>query len=115
VRVEVLPEGENEGAKMRVASSGPRNEFVPQFGPIVLEDDDEDLPEDEDIDEEEAEEASGERNERGDEEGRSRRGKRRRGGRGRDRDRRDERPEGEAGEAGGVQDNGRCFRRKLRA
>jgi len=92
VRVEVVPEGENEGAKMRVASSGPRNEFVPQFGPIVLEEDDEDLPEDEEIEEEEAEEVR----EREQEEGRSRRSKRRRGGRGRDR--RDERPEGEFSE-----------------
>ncbi len=92
VRVEVVPEGENEGAKMRVASSGPRNEFVPQFGPIVLEEDDEDLPEEE-FDEEEAEETR----ERIDEdEGRSRRGKRRRGGRGRDH--RDDRPEGEGAE-----------------
>jgi ribonuclease E len=31
VEVEVIPEGENEGAKMRVISSGPRNEFVPTF------------------------------------------------------------------------------------
>ncbi|MEO6717283.1 MAG: ribonuclease E/G [Novosphingobium sp.] len=93
VQVEVVPEGENEGAKMRVASSGPRNDFVPQFGPIVLEEDDEDLPEEE-FDEEVAEEAT----ERSDEdEARSRKGKRRRGGRGRDR--RDDRPEGEAAEA----------------
>ena len=92
VRVEVVPEGENEGAKMRVASSGPRNEFVPQFGPIVLEDDDEDLPEDVDIDEVEAE--AEEARERSDEEGRSRSRKRRRGGRGRER--RDDRPEGES-------------------
>jgi ribonuclease E len=34
VTVEVIPEGENEGAKMRVVSSGPRNEFVPRFEPI---------------------------------------------------------------------------------
>ena len=96
VQVEVVPEGENEGAKMRVASSGPRNEFVPQFGPIVLEDDDDDLPEDEDIEEEGADEAGEETRERDQEEGRSRRGKRRRGGRGRDR--RDDRGEDEATE-----------------
>ena len=56
VTVEVIPEGENEGAKMRVASSGPRNEFVPKFEPIAyLEEDDSDLPEEEDEIEEEFE------------------------------------------------------------
>ena len=81
VRVEVIPEGENEGAKMRVASSGPRPEFVPRFEPIVLDEDDDDLPVEEDLHEEE---------DRGeDDEGRrNRRRKRRR--RGRDRDNRDE-------------------------
>ena len=103
VRVEVVPEGENEGAKMRVASSGPRNEFVPQFGPIVLEEDDEDLPEDEEEGEEEVEAGGEEAREREQEEGRSRRGKRRRGGRGRER--RDELPEGEAAEASGNDDH----------
>jgi len=37
VHVEVIPEGENEGAKMRVISSGPRNEFVPHFEPLAEE------------------------------------------------------------------------------
>ena len=85
VRVEVLPEGENEGAKMRVVSSGPRPEFVPRFEPIAIEEDDE--PEIEDDYDDEIEEGS----ERGsdDGEGRSkrRRKRRRRGGRGRDDDR----------------------------
>jgi ribonuclease E len=79
VRVEVLPEGENEGAKMRVASSGPRPEFVPKFEPIAIEeDDDEDYPEDEEFEAEERGES--------DEEGRDkpRRKRRRRGGRDRD-------------------------------
>ncbi len=101
VRVEVVPEGENEGAKMRVASSGPRNEFVPQFGPIVLEEDDGDLPPDEDFDEEDSPEDrgedGGEARERDEDEGRSRSRKRRRGGRGRER--RDDRPEGESADA----------------
>ena len=81
VRVEVIPEGENEGAKMRVASSGPRPEFVPRFEPIVLEDEDDDLPVEDELDEEEerAEEDEGRRN---------RRRKRRR--RGRDRDNRED-------------------------
>lgn len=89
VSVEVIPEGENEGAKMRVVSSGPRNEFVPKFEPLVLEEDLEDLPEEdfEDEAEEEAEEGEGEAGadngaENGD--GRRKRRKRRRG-RGRDR------------------------------
>ena len=102
VRVEVLPEGENEGAKMRVGSSGPRPEFVPRFEPIAE-------PEPDDLDDEEyaadeAEDEDGASEDRqasrseagrgensrgeGDEErgdGRKRR-KRRRGGRGRERD-----------------------------
>jgi ribonuclease E len=84
VRVEVIPEGENEGAKMRVVSSGPRPEFVPRFEPIVEEIDDEDLPEeDEDLDEEtEVRESRG--RDDTDEDGRRKRRKRRRG-RGRDR------------------------------
>lgn len=83
VRVEVIPEGENEGAKMRVASSGPRPEFVPKFEPIAFEEDEDDLIEDA-FEEEEAEER-GERHERGDGEGRSRGRRKRRRGRGRDR------------------------------
>jgi len=50
VAVEVIPEGENEGAKMRVISSGPRNEFVPKFEPLIIEEDLDDLPEEEDED-----------------------------------------------------------------
>ena len=87
VRVEVLPEGEDEGAKMRVASSGPRPTTVPKFAPIADladEDDDEafeDYADDEAGDEEEREARSddGERGGRG----RNKR-RRRRGGRGRD-------------------------------
>ncbi len=84
VKVEVIPEGENEGAKMRVASTGPRNEFVPKFGPIVLEADDDDLI-DEEFDEVEAETREDE-----DSEGQRKRRKRRRTRGGRDRS--DERP-----------------------
>ncbi|CDO36700.1 ribonuclease E/G [Novosphingobium sp. KN65.2] len=82
VAVEVIPEGENEGAKMRVISSGPRNEFVPRFEPIAVEvEDDEIFEEDEDeIEREETESRA---------EGEGRR-KRRRRRRGRNRDRRDE-------------------------
>ena len=35
VMVQVVPEGENEGAKMRVASSGPRPTEMPRFEPII--------------------------------------------------------------------------------
>ena len=45
VSVEVVPEGENEGAKMRVASRGPKPDFVPRFEPIIE-------PEQDDLDEE---------------------------------------------------------------
>lgn len=92
VRVEVLPEGENEGAKMRVASSGPRPEFTPRFEPIVIEEDDDDVIEEED--EFEAEE----RGDDGEGRGKRRRKRRRRGGRGRD-DERAPREDGEASES----------------
>src|SRR6185369_15931681 len=104
VRVEVIPEGENEGAKMRVTSSGPRPTSLPRFEPIVEPEDD--LIDEEEFDgeeeEAEAEERSGrsgqgERRPRDEDEdgegGRRKRRKRRRGGRNRNR--------GEDGEAEG--------------
>ena len=99
VRVEVLPEGENEGAKMRVGSSGPRNEFVPRFETVVLEEED-----DEDLAEDEAAEERG-----GDDEGagRSSRGRKRRrrgGGRDRDQDPREEGGDEGTGEAASDED-----------
>lgn len=91
VRVEVLPEGENEGAKMRVASSGPRPEFVPKFEPIALEDDDDiaDLADDDEEDDgddrgTERGRERGSRDEDGEGRGKRRRRRRRRGGRDRD-------------------------------
>ncbi|MFN2100563.1 ribonuclease E/G [Altererythrobacter sp. MF3-039] len=42
VAVEVIPEGEDEGAKMSVRSSGPRPTSAPKFEPIVDDQDDED-------------------------------------------------------------------------
>ncbi|MFZ1741569.1 MAG: ribonuclease E/G, partial [Pontixanthobacter sp.] len=75
VLVEVLPEGEDEGAKMEVRSSGPRPTEMPRFEPIVDDDiDDVEVEEDEDDEREE-------RNER--DEDRSSKKRRRRGGRGR--------------------------------
>jgi ribonuclease E len=90
VTVEVLPEGEDEGAKMRVASTGPRPTTTPKFEPIV-EEEEEYLPEEEDEEEEDVEERA-ERQPRGEEERPGKR-RRRRGGRGRSRQ--DERDEGE--------------------
>ena len=106
VRVEVLPEGENEGAKMRVVSSGPRPEFVPRFEPIIDEIED-DVIED-DFDEEiEAEERRERDSDEGDERGKRRRKRRRRGGRGRDEDRAGEaRDESEAETDSEAEDDG---------
>jgi ribonuclease E len=84
VMVEVLPEGEQEGAKMRVASSGPRPSAPPKFAPIIDETDDEPIEDEEEF-EEEAEDSS-------EREDRQRKNRRRRGGR----NRRDREPSGEA-------------------
>jgi ribonuclease E len=83
VTVEVVPEGEEEGAKMRVSSSGPRPTSTPKFEPIVEEVDDLDLIDEDEEDEEEERETPRER-ESGERGGKRRR---RRGGRGRDRER----------------------------
>jgi len=87
VTVEVVPEGEEEGAKMRVGSSGPRPTSTPKFEPILEEVDDLDfIDEDEEEEEEEETEARDTPRERDSgERGGTRR--RRRGGRGRDRER----------------------------
>ena len=87
VRVEVIPEGENEGAKMRVTASGPRPEFVPQFAPIIEAAEADEI---DDTEDDEAEAESHAREPRGDGDGdggdpRRKRRSRRRGGRGRDR------------------------------
>ena len=85
VSVEVLPEGEDEGAKMRVGSSGPRPTGTPKFEVIVDEEDDY-LPEDEDENEQDE---TGSRSDDDDDgqprrKRRRRRGGRRKRGRGRD-------------------------------
>ena len=93
VSVEVIPEGENEGAKMRVASRGPKPSFVPRFEPII-EPEEDPIEEEDYADEEEAEgddeprserRARGERDD-GDGEGGRRKRRKRRRGRGRDRE-----------------------------
>ncbi|GAO80202.1 cytoplasmic axial filament protein CafA and ribonuclease G [Sphingopyxis sp. C-1] len=97
VTVEILPDGETEGARMAVEVSGPPPIARRSFAPIApIEDDDDDYPEDEEEEaEEEAteerparsrdrEEGARERDEgEGDGEGRKRRRRRRRGRRGR--------------------------------
>ena len=93
VMVQVVPEGENEGAKMRVASSGPRPTEMPKFEPIIDPVDDlEDYPEEEDEEEFEEERSEDDNRERGGDRGRSR-GSRSRGGRNRNRSRDDARSE----------------------
>ncbi|WP_133365002.1 Rne/Rng family ribonuclease [Qipengyuania sediminis] len=96
VEVEVIPEGENEGAKMAIASSGPRPTTTPRFEPIIDAEPEEDFADDEDGVDEEAmdeEEADADEPRRQDDHGRERedgeRGRkrrRRRGGRNRRRD-----------------------------
>ena len=93
VAVEVIPEGENEGAKMRVGSSGPRVANPPVFEPIVdLDEEDDDLPDDIEDEEDETEGESSDDDAGGG--SRRRRRKRRRGGRGRDRQ--DDQSEGQS-------------------
>jgi len=89
VSVEVIPEGEDEGAKMSVGSSGPRPTKAPNFEPIVNEDDDDDIEED-NLDNEDRDE---------DDDQPKKRRRRRRGGRGRNRNRRDE--QSDEGSSGG--------------
>jgi len=96
VSVEVVPEGENEGAKMRVASRGPKPDFVPRFEPII-EPEPDDLDDEYGADEEEEaddrDEATGDRasnREGGDGAGDGARRKRRKRRRSRGRERGDE-------------------------
>ena len=105
VRIEILPDGEIEGARMSVEASGPRPERVVDYTPLPAEEDDLDIVEEEE-EEEEAEEAEAEsaREDRGEhgedrEGGRRRRRRRRRRGGQRDEARADE--AGEAGEENG--------------
>ena len=119
VRVEIVPDGEQEGARMSVEVSGPPPAHAPRFD-APIEDLDDDLPEDiedeiEDIEEEEEAEtpraARAPREDRGEgteaerAEGRKRR--RRRGRRGRNREEGDApHVEGEAVEGGEADDGG---------
>ncbi|MFN3863100.1 MAG: ribonuclease E/G [Erythrobacter sp.] len=112
VSVEVVPEGENEGAKMSVSSSGPRPAQVPRFEPIIDEEDEAELPEEEASAEEEAEREPRQRRDTGenDEDGaRRKKRRRRRGGRGRNRaeseDSTDSEARNDSGENGDSEDS----------
>jgi len=89
VTVEVMPEGEDEGAKMNVSSSGPRPAEAPKFEPIVIEEDDEIEDEaDDDGDDREDTVSSSSSGEGGsDDERPKKKRRRRRGGRGRNKNR----------------------------
>ncbi|MXO48603.1 Rne/Rng family ribonuclease [Erythrobacter vulgaris] len=113
VTVEVVPEGEDEGAKMSVASHGPKPKDVPKFEALV--DDHEDEAEDDDV---EVEVDSSEEDEEDDRQRNKRR--RRRGGRGRnknrdqndDQDEADERPEENTSEDNDGEDKPKKRRRR---
>jgi ribonuclease E len=107
VSVEVVPEGEQEGAKMTVSSAGPRPAQAPRFDPIVDDEEDEDLPEEEEDFAEEEEREQPQRRERRerrdnaeadaeDDGARKKKRRRRRGGRNRNRQDREDGTEGEA-------------------
>ena len=89
VKVEIVPEGEEEGAKMDISSSGPRPTQAPKFDPIVDDDDDEDIEEEAYDDEED-----------GDDKPKKKR-RRRRGGRGRKKNDEDEQSSGDDGDEEG--------------
>ncbi|MBS7668620.1 Rne/Rng family ribonuclease [Croceicoccus gelatinilyticus] len=98
VHVEVIPEGENEGAKMRAASSGPRPKDAPKFEVIQDDDDDDSDIEDEDDNDDE-------RSDDGDQPRRKRRRRRRGGRRNRNRNREDGNDDNDSDE-NGSDDNG---------
>ncbi|MCU6455388.1 Rne/Rng family ribonuclease [Sphingomonas sp. A2-49] len=110
VQVEILPDREEEGARMSVEASGPPPAYAPKIEALIAEDYD-DVPEEIEEDEEEiVEEAEAEeqprresrpREQREDGEGRGRGRRRRRGRRGR----KDE--NGEGGQDDGAQDDAR--------
>jgi ribonuclease E len=88
VTIDVLPDGETEGARMSVEASGPPPAFRPKFEVIVDDEEEDDIIEDiadDEEDEEEEREARGDRPDREDrgERGGRKRSRRRRGRRGR--------------------------------
>ena len=89
VSVEVVPEGEDEGAKMEIGSSGPRPTEAPKFDPIVIEEEDDDVEEDAAAEEEDEDNLSNR-----DDDDKPRKRRRRRGGRGRNKSRDDQNDDG---------------------
>jgi len=90
VTVEVVPEGEDEGAKMNVSSSGPRPAEAPKFEPIVIEEDDEveDEADDSDDRDDRDNSSSSSSDDNDSDDGRpKKKRRRRRGGRGRNKNR----------------------------
>ena len=81
VTIEVVPEGEDEGAKMSVSSHGPKPKEMPRFEAVVVEDDEDDEDIIEDVEDEDEDGDA-----RDDDRPRKKR-RRRRGGRGRNKNR----------------------------
>ncbi|MEC7422431.1 MAG: ribonuclease E/G, partial [Pseudomonadota bacterium] len=115
VTVEVVPEGEDEGAKMTVSSHGPKPKDAPRFDPIV----------DDEIEDEVVDENDDEDSDEGDDDRPRKKRRRRRGGRGRNksRDRNDEQDsddsdddaDADRGESGeGDEDDDRSKKRRRR-
>ena len=118
VTVEVVPEGEDEGAKMTVSSHGPKPKDAPRFDPIV----------DDEIEDEVVDESDDEDSDDGSDDRPRKKRRRRRGGRGRNksRDRNDEQngddsedsdddAEADRGESGeGDEDEDRSKKRRRR-
>ncbi|WP_144095118.1 Rne/Rng family ribonuclease [Croceicoccus sediminis] len=89
VHVEVIPEGENEGAKMRAGSSGPKPKDAPKFEVIHDDDDDDDSDVEDEDDNDNDSDRDDERGDDGDQPRRKRRRRRRGGRRNRNRSRED--------------------------
>ena len=115
VTVEVVPEGEDEGAKMTVSSHGPKPKDAPRFDPIV----------DDEIEDEVVDESDDEDSDDGSDDRPRKKRRRRRGGRGRNksRDRNDEQDsddsdddaDADRGESGeGDEDDDRSKKRRRR-
>ena len=108
VSIEIVPDGETEGARMEIQTSGSPPKNMPKFEPIIDDDDDDDHVEEAEIEETEEREARGDRSERSersdrnDGEERPKRKRRRRGRRNRGGDR----PESGGAENGGENGSG---------
>ena len=100
VSIEIVPDGETEGARMEIQTSGSPPKNMPKFEPIVDEDDDDDHIEETDAAETEDRADRGDRAERDDGAERPKRKRRRRGRRNRGGDR------SEAGNAENSGENG---------